>query len=984
MKKVLYIIMCGLLLLSGCEEDSEPLVYPPTLVTGAATEMTRFEATLAGTAVKNPASIADCKVGFMVSESHSLSDPALFEGTTGASGDNQYSAKANGLEPGKEYYFCLYARSGNAIVKGEVQTFHTVESIPPVLSEPTIVEFSEKSAKLAGEIVDEGGYEITNKGFVYKIYLEGGSDPTTEDVIVPVPLLSEEFTAEALDLLPSTTYVMRAYATNKAGTGYSETITLNTDKLKIPITTVEAATALTAYTATVSGNMVDDQGYAPTEQGFCWSAESRQPTVEGKHIAASATGGKFTAVVGAEEALLPHTRYYLRAYVQNEKGIGYSAAIEFTTEELQMVSLTRMGISDITISSVTVTAQLEQNQGTDINESGFCWSETEHNPNIGNSSRVAATLNGQQLTAGITDLKEGITYYATAFAHTRDGYFYSEPIEFKTERTSAPALSTPIVADIEETTATARATITSEGGDAVTTRGICWSATNQNPAISDTENSTFKPDTESKDNGVVYKMSGLTKGTKYYVRAYAKNKNGVAYSGTGEFTTAETFAPVMGRIELTEVNETGGRVIASVTSDGGAALTGTGICYSMDKQEPTTADSKVASETPANNISIALTTLLKGKTYYVRAYAANRNGTSYSQPVVLTTTKNKVPVLNSLTVADINDDNARARAFIADNGGAEITAKGFVWSVGKGSEPTLENNSGAVPSTAASNNLEAVMTSLRYSTDYVVRAYATNAEGTGYSTPVGFFSGHSSVPVMGTNAEHNRVVSFTAYTAAIAANIDNDGGAGITEVGVYYWTNGGERQKASQPYPGNTFTINLTGLTHQTQYYVQPYAKNKNGEGTGLSLYFTTEKLPPTPGDNPPPGEVVTGKKPTVSSPSSTGIFSTRLELTAGISDNGGHPITAKGFVWSLEYNPVIGKEGCTQIDLTQTAGDKLHTVLQNLTPGTRYYVAAYATNEKGTTYSYSSFTTEASKPEPGEGDNPTPDLPKSKTKTSK
>ena len=47
--------------------------------------------------------------------------------------------------------------------------------------------------------------------------------------------------------------------------------------------------------------------------------------------------------------------------------------------------------------------------------------------------------------------------------------------------------------------------------------------------------------------------------------------------------------------------------------------------------------------------------------------------------------------------------------------------------------------------------------------------------------------------------------------------------------------------------------------------------------------------------------------------------------------------------------------------------------VLRDLKPGTTYYVSAYATNEKGTSYTRNSFTTEANKPEPDEGDNPTP-----------
>lgn len=972
-----------LCMLSGCEENTEPAVYPPTLVTGTASEVTRFEATLSGTAVKHPSGTADCEIGFMVSESQSMSDAVLLPGTTATAGNNQYTGKAKGLEPGKSYYFCLYALSGNAVVKGEAQTFQTEESIPPVLTEPVIKSFNESSAVLSSRIADEGGYEITAKGFVYKVFVEGSSDPTTEDIIVPVPLLSEEFTAEALELQPSTNYIVRAYATNKTGTGYSEAIPLNTDKLKIPVVSIEPATDLTAYTAIVNGSIMNDQKYPVTEQGFCWSAESRQPTIDGKHIAAVATDGKFTAIAGADEPLLPHTRYYLRAYAINEKGTGYSSAIEFTTEELQMASLTRMSISDITLTSVTLTARVEQNEGTEIYESGFCWSETERVPDFTNASTTPATADNGQLSATVTGLNEGKTYFATAYAATRDGFFYSEPIEFKTEATSTPALSTPTIADIEETAATVQATITSEGGDAVTTRGICWSATNQAPAIDDA-GSTSGTDAESSDKGILYKMNNLTKGTKYYVRAYAQNKNGIAYSGTAEFTTAETFAPTMGKIEVTDVNENGGKVIAIVTSDGGAVLQETGVCYSTDKQNPTVEDMKVTATTPANNINVTLSGLTKGRTYYLRAYAINRNGTSYSQPIVLTTTKNKVPTVSSLTITDINDDNARARAFISDNGGAEVTARGFVWSIGKGSEPTLQSNNGSSPSATSGNDLEAALTSLSYSTDYVVRAYATNAEGTGYSSPIGFVTGSSSVPEMSTNTEHNRVVSYTAYTAVINASINNDGGAAISEVGVYYGTYGENDKKISQPYTGNSFTINLTELKHQTQYHVQPYAKNKNGEALGVYLSFTTEKLPPSVDDNPLPDDIVTGKKPSVSSPSATGTFPTRLELTASVTDNGGHAITAKGFVWSLESDPVIGKEGCTQIDLTQTEGNTMRTVIQNLTPDTHYYVASYATNEKGTTYSYSSFRTEADKPEPDEGDNPTPDLPKNKTQISK
>ena len=58
----------------------------------------------------------------------------------------------------------------------------------------------------------------------------------------------------------------------------------------------------------------------------------------------------------------------------------------------------------------------------------------------------------------------------------------------------------------------------------------------------------------------------------------------------------------------------------------------------------------------------------------------------------------------------------------------------------------------------------------------------------------------------------------------------------------------------------------------------------------------------------------------------------------------------------------------------------EMNTVLRNLKPGTTYYVSVYATNEKGTTYASSSFSTEAEKEEPNEGDNPTPGTSDKKT----
>lgn len=147
MKKFLYIIMCGVLLLSGCEEDNEPLAYPPTLASGSVTEMTRVQAVLSGAAIPHPSSIVKCDIGFMVATSDNMADAESFVGTEESDGNNQYRATATGLKPGTQYYFCIYAKSGNTLVKGPVQSFTTEESIAPIVSVPTVISKDETDRK---------------------------------------------------------------------------------------------------------------------------------------------------------------------------------------------------------------------------------------------------------------------------------------------------------------------------------------------------------------------------------------------------------------------------------------------------------------------------------------------------------------------------------------------------------------------------------------------------------------------------------------------------------------------------------------------------------------------------------------------------------------------------------------------------------------------------------------------------------------------
>ena len=91
--------------------------------------------------------------------------------------------------------------------------------------------------------------------------------------------------------------------------------------------------------------------------------------------------------------------------------------------------------------------------------------------------------------------------------------------------------ATAAVTDITETTATSGGTVSADGGDPVTARGVCWSTT-ANPTIADSKTS------DGTGAGTFTSaITGLASGTTYYVRSYATNSMGTTYGPEINFTT---------------------------------------------------------------------------------------------------------------------------------------------------------------------------------------------------------------------------------------------------------------------------------------------------------------------------------------------------------------------------------------------------------------------------------------------------------------
>jgi len=102
-----------------------------------------------------------------------------------------------------------------------------------------------------------------------------------------------------------------------------------------------------------------------------------------------------------------------------------------------------------------------------------------------------------------------------------------------------PIITTNVVTNITSSGATGGGNVLNNGGDTITSRGICWD-TSTNPTTGDTYSTTTGTTGSFSIN-----ITGLTDSTTYYVRAFAINSKGIAYGDNQSFTTESLPSPTL-------------------------------------------------------------------------------------------------------------------------------------------------------------------------------------------------------------------------------------------------------------------------------------------------------------------------------------------------------------------------------------------------------------------------------------------------------
>jgi len=102
------------------------------------------------------------------------------------------------------------------------------------------------------------------------------------------------------------------------------------------------------------------------------------------------------------------------------------------------------------------------------------------------------------------------------------------------EKHSLPVLTTVSISAVTLTSASSGGVITSDGGEAITARGVCWSIV-ANPTVSD--NKTIDGTGIGSFESI---LTNLQAGTMYFVRAYATSIAGTSYGNEIAFKTTST------------------------------------------------------------------------------------------------------------------------------------------------------------------------------------------------------------------------------------------------------------------------------------------------------------------------------------------------------------------------------------------------------------------------------------------------------------